>query len=108
MRYLDRIILRELAANKSRTFVLVLALAVAFLLPAGIEMGLRSLLQTRSSFAAAHGLADLEIRMAPEDLRNLPDWSGIPGLERVEERLLLPGVIQRTGAQPLNTLMVFL
>jgi putative ABC transport system permease protein len=108
MRYLDRIILRELAANKSRTFVLVLALAVAFLLPAGIEMGLRSLLQTRSSFADAHGLADLEIRMAPEDLRNLPDWTGIPGLKRVEERLLLPGVIHRTGAQPLNTLMVFL
>ena len=66
MRYLDRIILRELAANKSRTFVLVLALGVAFLMPAGIEMGLRSLLQTRSSFTAAHRLADLEIRMLPK------------------------------------------
>ena len=108
MRNLDRIVLRELAANKSRTCVLVLALAVAFLLPAGMEMGLRSLLQTRDSFAAAHGLADLEIRMLPEDVSNLPDWTGLPGVARVEERLLLPGVIQRAGKQPVNALMVFL
>jgi putative ABC transport system permease protein len=108
MRYLDRIILRELTANKSRTFVLVLALGVAFLMPAGIEMGLRSLLQTRSSFAAAHRLADLEIRMLPEDLRNLPDWTDTPGVERVEQRLLLPGVIDGAGGQRVNALMVFL
>jgi putative ABC transport system permease protein len=108
MRYLDRTVLRELAANRNRTSVLVLALSVAFLMPAGIEMGLRSLLETRSSFAAAHRLADLEIRMVPEDLRNLPDWTRVPGLERAEERLLMPGIIQQPGAPPVNALMVFL
>nr|AEH26487.1 hypothetical protein [uncultured Acidobacteria bacterium A3] len=108
MRYLNRLVLRELAANRSRTLVLILALAVAFLMPAGMEMGLRSLLDTRNAFAQKHGLADLEVRMLPEDLRNLPDWSGIAGLDQVEERLLMPGIIENAGGQPVNALMVFL
>jgi ABC-type lipoprotein release transport system permease subunit len=68
----------------------------------------RSLLQTRTSFARAHGLADLEIRLLPEDLRKLPDWTGVPGVERVEERLLVPGVVHRAAGPPVNALMVFL
>jgi putative ABC transport system permease protein len=108
MRYLDKVILRELVASRSRTAILLLALSVAFMMPAGIEMALRSLLQTRSSFAAALDLADLEVRLLPEDVRNLPDWTNLPGVERVEERLLLPGVIQSAEGPPVNALIVFL
>lgn len=107
MRQLDRVVIRELFRSRGRTVVLVLALALAFLMPAGIEMGLRSLVQTRDTFTSRLGLADLEVRLLPEDVRNLPEWSQVPGLARVEQRLLMPGTIEH-GGKSHNALMVFL
>jgi putative ABC transport system permease protein len=106
MTYLDRMVARDLLNSRGRTALLVLALAVAFLMPAGSQMAFRSLEATRDGFAERLTLADLEVRLLPEDLSNLPTWD-IPGLSAVEHRLLMPGTIQRAG-ETVNALFVFL
>ena len=110
MSLLGKKVLRELWRIKVRSLVIVATLALAFAMPAGIDLGLRSLVDNRDVFLDRLGLADLEVRLLPEDVANLPDWSGVPGVERAEARLLLPAVIEdRPGAAgPLNAILIFL
>ena len=41
--------------------------------------------------------ADLQVSFLPDDARNLPDLDGIPGVARVERRLLFPGTVRIPG-----------
>lgn len=107
MALIDRMVLRDLAHIRANVAAIVLALAVAMTMLAGLEMGLSSLLQTRDHFTSQLRLADLEVRLLPEDVRNLPDWSDVAGIDRVESRLLMPGTLELGPGRTIAALTVF-
>jgi len=71
-------------------------------------MGVESLFWTRDRIYRELNFADLEVRFLPDDLRNLPDLSGLDGIARVERRLILPGIVRAPGKTPLTVIMTFL
>lgn len=105
---IDKVVLRSLSQAKGRSAILIVALAVAFLMPAGLEMALRSLAATREEFTSRLQLADLEVRMLPEDVSNLPALHAVPGVQAVEARLMMPGTIIRGDGQISNALLILL
>ncbi len=107
MALIDEKIRRDLRGIPAHVAAIVLALAVAMAMPAGLELALRSLVKTRDRFTSELQLADLEVRMLPEDVRNLPDWSDVDGIARVESRLLVPGTIDLGAGRTIAALTVF-
>lgn len=104
---IDLRVWRDLRGIPTHVAAIVVALGVAMAMPSGLELALRSLGATRDAFTSELHLADLEIRMLPEDLRNLPDWKGIDGIAGVESRLLVPGTIEVAGGRTIAALTVF-
>ncbi len=101
-------VFRELYGIRSRLLTIILALATSMAVPCGLEMALDSLVASRDRFTSELNLADLEVRMIPEDIRNLPDWSDIPGLQSVETRLLLPGTLDLGEGTDIAAVNIFL
>jgi len=99
---------RDLWRMKWRALAIILTLASGVAVHAGVYMGVESLFWTRDSIYKELNFADLEVRFLPDDLRNLPDLSGLDGIARVERRLILPGIVRVTGKMPLTVIMTFL
>jgi len=91
-----------------RTLVIVLIVASGVAVYAGFHWGVLSLFRTRDLLYGKLHFADLEVRFLPDDARNLPDFTGIDGLARVERRLVLSGTLGQPGRAPLTTVMTFL
>src|SRR5882724_13397028 len=87
---------------------IVLTIASGVAIYAGIYTGLLSLFWTRDSIFKEQHFADLQVSFLPDDARNLPDLSGIPGVVRIERRLLFPGTVRVPGRRPLAAVMTFL
>jgi putative ABC transport system permease protein len=99
---------RDLWHMRWRALAIVLTIASGVAIYAGIYTGLLSLFWTRDSIFAEQHFADLQVSFLPDDARNLPDLGGIPGVARVERRLLFPGTVRIPGRRPLAALMTFL
>lgn len=68
-------------------------LGSALAMYAGIYSAIESLFGYRDMLYSSLNIADLEVRIVPEDNVNLPALEGIPGVAAVERRLQLPGNI---------------
>lgn len=99
---------RDLWQMKWRAFAIVLTLASGVAMYAGVYTGLLSLFWTRDSIFRELHFADLEVRFLPDDVRNLPDLAGIPGVAALERRLVFPGIVRMPGKAPLTAVMTFL
>jgi putative ABC transport system permease protein len=99
---------RDLWQMKWRALAIVLTVASGVGMYAGIYTGLLSLFWTRDSIFRELRFADLEVRFLPDDVRNLPDLVGIPGVAALERRLVFPGIVRMPGKAPLTAVMTFL
>ncbi len=100
-------VLRDLKKMKLHTLAIILTLACGIGVYTGVDMGIKSLFYTRDKIFKDMNFADLEIQILPEDIRNLPDFSDIPEIKHVEQRLVMPGIIQLKNNTRLTALMVF-
>ena len=87
----------------------------------GGQSAIASILASRDAWYAAGHLADMELRVAADDVANLPDFRSVPGVADIRTRLILPATIRLRdefslrallitadfeGAAPLNTLHI--
>jgi len=80
MQLIDKKALRDARGAVAHASAIIIALAVAMTMPTGLEIALRSIVQGRDAFARTLRLADLEVRLLAEDVRNLPAWTTCPEL----------------------------
>jgi putative ABC transport system permease protein len=99
---------RDLWRMRWRALAIVLTLASGIAVHAGVYMGARSLFWTRDTIYAELNFADLEVRFLADDVGNLPSLSALPGVRRVERRLVLSGTLPGREAAPLAVVMTFL
>ncbi len=99
---------RDLWRMKWRALAIILTLASGVAVYVGTYMGVQSLFWTRDSIYAQLHFADLEVQFIPEDVHNLPDLSGLEGVETIERRLVFPGIIKLTDNRSLMAVMTFL
>ncbi len=85
---------RDLWRMRWRAIVIVLTIASAVSIHVGLYTGIRSLYWTRDSINEELSFADLELHFVPEDLNNVPPLDALAGVERVEKRLLFPGLVE--------------
>lgn len=93
---------------KMHALAIILTLACGIGVYSGVDMGIESLFYTRDKILHDMNLAALEVQILPEDTRNLPDLSKIPGIKKVERRLVLPGVVNLKNNARLTTVLVFM
>ncbi|MBI5418247.1 ABC transporter permease [Candidatus Poribacteria bacterium] len=101
-------VLRDLKKMKLHTLAIILTLACGIGVYSGVDMAIKSLYFTRDKILKDMSLADLEIQILPEDVRNLPDFKNIQGLKKVERRLIMPGTMTLKQGQKLTALMIFM
>ncbi len=99
---------RDLWLLRWRALAIILTIASGIVIYVGTSMGLTSLFHTRDSIFEELHFADLEARIIPDDVNNLPDFTSVPGVERVERRLVFPGAIRSERRPPLMAVMTFL
>lgn len=105
-RALLRNLFLDLAGKPFRSLGLVLVVAGASAFKSGVGMAMDGIGSTLERFYARTGFADLEIRIMPDDLRNLPGFSGVPGLLAWEPRLVMPSQIARKSGGSLAGLLI--
>jgi putative ABC transport system permease protein len=69
-------------------------------------MAMRSMPFTLDAFYKATSFADLEVMLLPEDIANLPVLADIPGVEKVETRLIMPSIIASPQGEPMTGLLI--
>lgn len=99
---------RDVRRMKWRALAIVFTLASGIAIDSGMSSAVASLFWTRDSVFAELGFADLEVRFVPDDAENLPDLSDVPGVARVERRLLFPGTVPDERGRPMMAVMTFL
>lgn len=72
----------------------------------GIHSAIRSLFATRDHYYRALHMADVEIRVVPDDLANVPDFKDIPGVAAWGARLVVPGQLKLAGGARFPTAVV--
>lgn len=108
MPLLDRKLRRDLWSVRWRVAAMVLTIACGVAIWIGISQATGNLLQTQERMLDEHNAPDLELTFLPEDLINLPDIAGTPGVAAVEGRLVMPGTIELKDGSPLTALILFL
>src|SRR5262245_18077709 len=100
--------LRDLWQIHWRALAVVLTVASGVGVYAGIGMAIAMSFHTRDVLLDRMRFADLEVQFLPEDVANLPDLRGVPGVRAVERRLVLPGTVIRPDGARMDGVMVFL
>jgi ABC-type lipoprotein release transport system permease subunit len=99
---------RDLWRMKWRALAIVFTLASGIAIDSGMSSALASLFWTRDSVFDELRFADLEVRFVPDDADNLPDLSDLPGVARVERRLLFPGTVPDRHGRPMMAVLTLL
>ncbi|MFM2343778.1 MAG: hypothetical protein RLZZ210_386 [Pseudomonadota bacterium] len=107
MLLLDKKWYRDLLSIKGRIIALILIIACGVGIFFGIGQAFSNLLGTQDKSIEKMKFADVEVRLLPEDLYNLPDLSKIQGVEEVEKRLMLPADIKLADNKNLDGLVLF-
>ncbi len=101
-------ILRGLLSIKLRVFAIIATIAVGVAVSGGIFSAIESIFYTQDTLYQQTHFADMEVSFVPEDVKNLPALSSIPGVAKVERRLIFPGVTRLEDGRRLPTVLVFL
>lgn len=107
MGLLDSLLFRDLLAIRGRVVALLLIIACGVGILFGIQTALNDLVSTQDAVMDRMNMADLEVSLLPEDVNNLPDLTGVPGVDTVESRLVMPGVINQPDDAYLGALVLF-
>jgi putative ABC transport system permease protein len=91
---------------KGRLFAAGLIMGTALAMYVGMYSAIDSLFDSRTQWYQQLNVADLEVRLIPEDTINIPDVSGVPGVKSVERRLVLPGNIDTKANKKLYAVMM--
>ncbi|MDD5773932.1 MAG: FtsX-like permease family protein [bacterium] len=108
MKKINLKIFRNLWQMKLHAVSIALTIACGIGIYSGVDMALNSLYYTRDKIFSDLNFADLEIQFIPEDIHNLPDLSDIQGIDKVEKRLIFPGIMSLPGDKKIVARMVFL
>lgn len=91
---------------KGRLLAAGLIMGTALAMYVGMYSAIDSLFGSRTQWYSELNVSDLEVRLIPEDTINIPDVSGVDGVQSVERRLVLPGNIDtKKGIKLYATLM---
>lgn len=91
---------------KGRLLAAGLIMGSALAMYVGVYSAIDSLFDSRAQWYRELAVADLELRIVPEDTINIPDLSAVPGVAAVEQRLVLPGNVDTPAGAKLYTLMM--
>lgn len=91
---------------KGRLFAAGLIMGSALAMFVGVYSAIDSLFDSRAQWYRELNVADLELRIVPEDTVNIPKLEGVDGVASVERRLVLPGNIDvKSGSKLYAVLM---
>ncbi|WP_431857316.1 FtsX-like permease family protein [Azospirillum sp.] len=82
---------RDARALRLRLLGIAAILGMAVGMYVGVNSAIQALHGTQDTYYRALRMADAEVRFVPDDLANVPDFSGIPGVQAWEARLTAPG-----------------
>lgn len=91
---------------KGRLFAAGLIMGSALAMFVGIYSAVDSLFDSRAQWYQELNVADLDVRIVPEDGINIPALGNVPGVDTVERRLMLPGNIDTPAGKKLYALMM--
>ncbi len=91
---------------KGRLFAAGLIMGCALAMFVGVYSAIDSLFDSRAGWYRELNVADLELRIVPEDTVNIPGLAGIDGITTVERRLVLPGNIDTKSGAKLYAVMM--
>ncbi|MGQ0595896.1 ABC transporter permease [Aquabacterium sp.] len=91
---------------KGRLFAAGLIMGTALAMYVGMYSAIDSLFDSRTQWYKQLNVADLEVRVIPEDTINIPDVKDVPGVVGVERRLVLPGNIDTKENKKLYAVMM--
>ena len=91
---------------KGRLFAAGLIMGSALAMFVGVYSAIDSLFDSRAQWYRELQVADLELRIAPEDAANIPRLDRVAGVQAVQQRLVLPGNIETPAGTRLYTLMM--
>ncbi len=93
-------------AMAGRLLAMVAIAAFGFAVLVGAMSAIDSVLLGRDAWHADGHLADLELRVAVEDVANFPDLAGVSGVADLRLRLVLPARLELATGTSLPTLVV--
>ncbi|MEW6440494.1 MAG: FtsX-like permease family protein [bacterium] len=99
---------RDLWRMRWRALAIVLTLASGVATYVGTYTGVLSIFRTRDTVYRQLHFADLEVRFSPQDVNRLPDLARLKGVQKLERRLLFPGIIKRPGHPSLMAVITLL
>jgi putative ABC transport system permease protein len=85
---------RETWTMRYRLLGIAAILGMAVGIYVGIHSAIGCLFATRDRYYHSQHMEDVEIRFVPEDLANVPDFTGMPGVAAWQARLLAPGRLE--------------
>lgn len=91
---------------KGRLFAAGLIMGSALAMFVGVYSAIDSLFDSRNGWYQELNVADLEVRIIPEDAINIPKLNGVDGVKSVEQRLVLPGNIDTKAGTKLYAVMM--
>lgn len=91
---------------KGRLFAAGLIMGSALAMFIGVYSAIDSLFDSRAEWYRELNVADLELRIVPEDTVNIPKLEGVDGVASVERRLVLPGNIDLKSGAKLYAVMM--
>lgn len=91
---------------KGRLFAAGLIMGSALAMFVGVYSAIDSLFDSRAQWYKELNVADLEVRIVPEDTVNIPKIEGVDGIAGVERRLVLPGNIDTKAGKKLYAVMM--
>ena len=91
---------------KGRLFAAGLIMGSALAMFVGVYSAIDSLFDSRAEWYRELNVADLELRIVPEDTINIPKLEGVDGVAAVERRLVLPGNIDVKSGSKLYAVMM--
>src|SRR5688500_11843075 len=102
-------ILRQMRHTKGRMFAIAMIVAAAVAIFAGFQNSVAAVIGTRELMASRHEMADYQVYFWAVGRDEVPDLSKLPGVQKVEPRLLLNGTIALPGKpNPLQAKAVLL
>ncbi|XVJ71133.1 MAG: FtsX-like permease family protein [Rhizobacter sp.] len=91
---------------KGRLLAAGLIMGSALAMFVGLYSAIDSLFDSRAQWYQELRVADLDVRIVPEDRINIPSLDKVAGVESVERRLMLPGNIDTPAGTKLYALMM--
>ena len=91
---------------KGRLLAAGLIMGSALAMFVGVYSAIDSLFDSRAQWYQELHVADLDVRIVPEDRINTPSVATVAGIETMEHRLMLPGNIDTPAGKKLYALMM--